>query len=223
MNYKEIPIFKYKKLVGYLKCDVEDFEFLSTRSINLNSENYPHFKLDGKCIKVHRYVMGNPVNKIVDHIYHDKLDVRKINLRIVSKQENNSNLSGSKGRSKKRGIQKTATGKWQGYVRFKGKSICCGTYDRIEDAEQAVKNKRASLGYLDKGRIPEYKVVSNFGKRSGPTNSTSGIQGITWNKKYQKWKVDIHHKRKSYFGGNFVELNDAIVKATIIKNQLGII
>lgn len=44
-----------------------------------------------KVIYLHRYLMGFPENKVVDHINHDTLDNRESNLRVVSNDINNQN------------------------------------------------------------------------------------------------------------------------------------
>lgn len=45
-------------------------------------------------ILLHRFVMDAPKGVVVDHINHDPLDNRKVNLRLCSTTENNQNRSG---------------------------------------------------------------------------------------------------------------------------------
>lgn len=44
-----------------------------------------------RCLKLHRFVMNCPENKVVDHINHNTIDNRKSNLRICSHFENAQN------------------------------------------------------------------------------------------------------------------------------------
>lgn len=66
---------KYWKNAGYYMC------------------NRPHKK---PCIKMHRFIMNCPRDKVVDHINHDTLDNRKQNLRIITQFENNQNQQNNK-------------------------------------------------------------------------------------------------------------------------------
>lgn len=47
---------------------------------------------ENKTIKLHRYLMNCPNNKVIDHINHNTLDNRKFNLKVCSRAENNLNL-----------------------------------------------------------------------------------------------------------------------------------
>lgn len=79
--------------------DDEDFERLSkytwhvSKTNSNNSYAMRHGKIDGKKTKVylHRDVLGNPPNVIIDHIDQNGLNCQKINLRISNKSQNNQN------------------------------------------------------------------------------------------------------------------------------------
>lgn len=101
---KKIGIFinsKYGNCVTYI--DIEDFDlvnqFRTTWSINVNKSG----RIDGVRTKIHknkkhtqiwlhRLIMNCPENFIVDHIDGDVLNNCKDNLRIITANENNSNL-----------------------------------------------------------------------------------------------------------------------------------
>jgi hypothetical protein len=79
-------------------------------------------KIGKKIIKLHRFIMGNPSGRVVDHRNGDRLDNRKANLRICGIGENNrnrgmsrSNTSGYKGVSFNK-----QRGKYRAYIRLKG-------------------------------------------------------------------------------------------------------
>ena len=78
-----------------IKIDREDFDLFKSLSWHIGSNGYVrHSTYDGKtnsCIYFHRLIMGFPENKQIDHINGNKLDNRKLNLRICTNQENSQN------------------------------------------------------------------------------------------------------------------------------------
>lgn len=66
-----------------------------------------------KGFAMHQYILRAPVGSIVDHINHDGLDNRKVNLRIVTNQENGQNRRGaaSNGTTGIRGISIVRNGR----------------------------------------------------------------------------------------------------------------
>ena len=94
-----------------------------------------------KCIRMNRIVMGNPENKVVDHIKHNKLDNRKSYLRsidecknVINKVPYKNNTSGYTGIS-----FDNKTHKWRSAIKFENKSIHLGLFSNIEDAINARK------------------------------------------------------------------------------------
>lgn len=55
-----------------------------------------HRPLKAPCIKMHRFIMNCPRDKVVDHINHNTLDNREYNLRVVTQFENNQNQRNNK-------------------------------------------------------------------------------------------------------------------------------
>lgn len=49
---------------------------------------YVRFRLNGKRVFLHRWLLNCPDDKVVDHINHNPLDNRRCNLRIVSQKVN---------------------------------------------------------------------------------------------------------------------------------------
>lgn len=100
-----IIFVKKKDLLLEVKVDIEDLEKILNVGrwhATQNSEwkdagfymcNRP---VNKPCIKMHRFIMNCPRDKVVDHINHDTLDNRKQNLRIVTQFENNQNLRNNK-------------------------------------------------------------------------------------------------------------------------------
>ena len=51
-------------------------------------------------------------------------------------------------------------------------------------------------------------------------NNTSGTTGVVWDKAIGKWKVRVSVNKKNHYGGYFVNKEDAIAKATQMRDQL---
>lgn len=116
------------------KCalvDDEDFEMLSrwkwcaaldkkTRSFRAMSNRHRWENIKPITMRMERIVIGAIEKQLVDHINHDTLDNRKINLHIVNHHQNGGNRkpkrnskSGYKGVSWNKGIKK-----WQAQIRI---------------------------------------------------------------------------------------------------------
>lgn len=80
--------------------DLDDYKNVSNHQWCVDSRGYVKTTINGKEVKLHRFI-NNPNNhEVVDHINHNTLDNRKQNLRNVSMQENSMN--------RKRGINNTS-------------------------------------------------------------------------------------------------------------------
>lgn len=102
-----------------------------------------------KWILLHRLVTKAPVNKVVDHINHNTLDNRAINLRLVTDSENLQNRRGADRHnrtSRIRGVswQKRAR-KWRVYVHVNGAQHHIGLFSDIKEAEKAAIEARRNL------------------------------------------------------------------------------
>ena len=219
-DYKELPIYKRKDIIGYVKIDPEDYNVLSKYKIVETNHGYPIFIINKKTVLVHRFVMNPPQNMVVDHIYHDRRDSRKKNLRIVTHQENNTNRTISKyNTSGYTGVYKHHSGKWYARIRHKGKYIFCGHYTSPELAAQAVKNKKAELGHLEVGIIPDTKPVEHLKSIKG---SSSPYQGILWDVDRQKWSLTIRYRGKQILHKRYKNLEEARQVQLDKRKELGI-
>lgn len=123
--------------------DLEDFDkikdqqwYESKRGYIYNFKNY-----------LHRLVMQPKDNEEVDHIFHNKLDNRKQNLRLCTHIDNTKNIklsplntSGYKGVSYVK-----ESGKWRADIYYNKKRICLGRYQTKEEAHQAYVSKAKEL------------------------------------------------------------------------------
>ena len=95
----------------------------------------------GKIIRVHmhRFIMGEPAGKLVDHHNSNKLDNRRTNLRIASHSENNCNRPKKKGTSSQYigSHLNKKTGRWIAQIRINGKSTHLGSFANEIDAARA--------------------------------------------------------------------------------------
>lgn len=114
-------------------------------SWNDNSNGYMKAMIRYKKVYLHRLIMelelGRKLNKeeIVDHINHDKLDNRLINLRLVDRQLNGLNRANSEA-----GVSKHRH-EWRARINLKGKQIYLGIYPSKDVALKAVRQKRKEL------------------------------------------------------------------------------
>jgi len=117
-----------------VKCDLEDFGYLSRFKWCLDGNGYAHGTVNGELKKMHQIIMGKPL----DHINRNKLDNRKCNLRKCTKKQNMANSKLSKrNNSGYRGVILLANGKWNSYIRKDGKRKHIGNYEIKEDAAKA--------------------------------------------------------------------------------------
>jgi len=72
----------------------------------------------------------------------------------------------------------------------------------------SIDNLRVATSSQQKHNRGEYK------------NNTSGTTGVVWDKASGKWRVQIWLNKKNHYGGLFVIKEDAIAKATEIRNEL---
>lgn len=98
------------------------------------------FTVNGKkwCVELHRWIMGEPTGKYIDHISGDTLDNRRKNLRICTNSANLRNGSiRTNNTSGKTGVSKARSGKWVAEIKVKYKKKFLGTFEKFDDAVTA--------------------------------------------------------------------------------------
>ena len=126
--------------------DVEDFDWLSqwhwfykpggyaVRNQYLGTTGTPKVKRY-KRIYMSREILKAPVGLVVDHINHDTLDNRKVNLRLATHRENSINSSIRKHSSRYKGVSwKKQYKKWASNIVVYKKQISLGYFDNEEEA-----------------------------------------------------------------------------------------
>lgn len=131
-NHAEIiMISRDKSESGRAIIDIDDLNKIIGIKWRLHTG---YAKYGSHNITIHRLVMNCPDNMIVDHINHNRLDNRKENLRICTKQQNTFNSSKRvTNTSGHTGVDFNG-GKWRARIKVNGEDITLGLYQNIEDA-----------------------------------------------------------------------------------------
>lgn len=100
-----------------------------------------------RTFSLHRLIMGNPDNMVVDHINGNKKDCRKSNLRICTTRENGYNMPKSHfSTSKYKGVSwDKRDKKWSANIYNYGIKIFIGYFDDEYEAAQAYNQFAYSL------------------------------------------------------------------------------
>lgn len=149
---KKIKLNKGK----YAIIDDKDFDYLNQWKWFLNENGYAvrteytrmgYCNYKNKRVYMHREINNTPDNLQTDHINHNMLDNRRVNLRTVTNQKNAFNAKLSKANTS--GIKGVSWSierkKWCSYIHINNKAIPLGRFINIEDAILA--RKKAELKY----------------------------------------------------------------------------
>lgn len=110
-------------------------------------------RADGISKYMHRHILPTEEGFEVDHINHNRLDNRSINLRSVTKTDNarnkriyKNNTSGAKGVD-----YIASTDRWRAFVRYKGKALYQRTF---KTSDEAIAARRAFIDdYCKKNNV----------------------------------------------------------------------
>lgn len=132
--------------------DIDDFYILQNKSWHYMTVGYAATHRSRKLgkpkiIYMHREIMGNPLNKEIDHINNDKLDNRKINLRLVTHSHNMMNYKrNTLGSSKYKGVcWAKEENKWKAQIGFDKVNYHIGYFKSEEEAAKAYDKKAKEL------------------------------------------------------------------------------
>jgi hypothetical protein len=102
----------------------------------------------GRSVYMHRFLIGAPPGRVVDHRNHDGLDNRRANIRECSVAENTFHRRAARPGSRS-GVRNVywhkATRSWYVEVAASGRRHFFGSFRDIHEAEQAAIKARASL------------------------------------------------------------------------------
>lgn len=138
---KSIPLTKGK----FALVDDSDYEWINGMKWTYLSSGYAYRKTPRpkpKAVLMHRLVLSAKPNEQVDHINGNKLDNRRVNLRVCTSSQNNANKPG---RNKYKGVQlDKRSGKYYARIAFNYKIYLLGSYETEKEAairynEEAIK------------------------------------------------------------------------------------
>ncbi len=127
------------------------------------NSNKQYYALTGSKYKrqsLHRLIMSCPKGLCVDHINHDTLDNRKINLRICTKAENCRNRRSNIGISKYKGVT-FHKGKWRSRICLQRKDMHLGYFDTEQEAALTY-NMCAKMLHGEFAKLNEVKDVNYY-------------------------------------------------------------
>lgn len=116
-------------------------------------QNYRRFS-----ILLHRYIIGAPGDREVDHINGNGLDNQKSNLRLATTLQNAHNGRARGGRSHYKGVS-LEYGKWRAAIRHDGKKIRIGLYVCEADAARAYDR----CAFLMRGEFARLNFPEEYG------------------------------------------------------------
>lgn len=132
----------------YLTLDAPDHALIVSlkRRVYL-SNGYPAVRINGRCVRLHRILLESELaavpegcTLVCDHVNGDRFDLRRVNLRLITIQENARNRRVcKKSTSVYLGVSKTASGRFMArYYVTRGKPArSLGSYGTEEQAARA--------------------------------------------------------------------------------------
>jgi hypothetical protein len=150
----KLPLYGADGYVGWADVNAKDFHKFSRYRWNYSRQGYAYRRdyTDGRPGVVwllHRVIMGLEKGdpRQVDHINGDRLDCRRRNLRIVTRQQQGHNIYRQGDfTSDFRGVSwDKKTGKWVAYCHCQGKKHVAGYFKSERKAAKAAKELRLKL------------------------------------------------------------------------------
>lgn len=125
---------KYHEVVGYALIDLDDVDRCSLHKWYLDSVGYARTSIDKNKIRLHKLITNTDKETIVDHINRNKLDCRKVNLRIVDASMNSFNRDvQSNNKCGVKGVYQNQAGYWYAKMQIRDIDLC-KTFPTKEDA-----------------------------------------------------------------------------------------
>lgn len=153
MNVTRNIYFVHDSGEAELKCgdtiillDAEDVDLVSSYQWAIGIHGYAASGAGKRQILLHRLIVGAKGRDFVDHANRNKLDNRKMNLRICTCQQNQFNKGAlSNNQSGYKGVCKVRTGNWQAQIGYCGRAVYLGCYEDAVSAAAAYDTAAKSL------------------------------------------------------------------------------
>lgn len=131
---------------GIAIVDDEDYDKVSQYNWLLHEKGYAVANHKGKKLRMHRVIMGaTDPDDLVDHRDRDKLNNRKLNLRMTDRSGNACNRHPNHARDNAfKGVYPNA-GKFEARIKIHGKPKYLGRFKTAEEAAVAYNNAAKEL------------------------------------------------------------------------------
>ena len=134
--------------------DDDDYEYLKLISWHATIKNRGHYYVqNGMVGLMHRFIMGAPAGKVIDHIDHNPLNNQKTNLRICDIGNNAMNRC-TRNKTGFKGVYINNNGSIMSLINVNRKRLYLGAFNNIDDAARAY-NKAASKYYGEYAMLNE--------------------------------------------------------------------
>ncbi len=140
--------------VGYLSnthhefyFDIEDYDLIKNYCWYENDQGYAVTHINDKNIRMHRMIMNPDSSELIDHKDSNRLNNRKNNLRIATKQTNGINRPcNANNKLGIKGVNLQSNGdKYTARIMKDGITLHLGSYNTVEEAALARKEKEEEL------------------------------------------------------------------------------
>ena len=214
INFK-LPLFNKKnEKVGESFVDEDIFEELRTHCLFGDKNGYANVTINKKTIRLHRYIMKAAKGEVVDHINHNRIDNRRINLRTSDAKLNGEN------QPKSGGIFELKNG-YRSSISINKITHNLGRFDNFMLAEEAIdlflvfnQLLHKTLRYPEK--LEQYKQKINDGyepKIKENDKEEEGYYGVS--KSGNTYRVKILIEGKCHYIRGFKEKE----KAAIVRDE----
>lgn len=165
----------------------------------------------GHAVALHRAIADAPMGYDVDHINGDRLDNRRLNLRIATRSENMKNKWTDRPReSIFQGVfRRHIKDGWWVLLACNGKQVYLGDYD---DEEKAARASDAAARFFGlpgtnfpgtESMSPQEILIANGQTANG--RGSSRFRGVRFVPRVGKWRAEIHYNGKNVHIGEFLD------------------
>jgi hypothetical protein len=131
-----IPIMGRGAVVrAWATVDAEDLPLLGAGSWCMTKSGYPVARRGGRIVYMHRIIL--PGDGVADHISGDKLDCRRLNLRLCAQRDNSRNSKQRPNQTGFKGVRPTACGRFNARIMVNRVGLHIGNYATPADAARA--------------------------------------------------------------------------------------
>ncbi len=143
----QIPLWGSAGKVGIALIDADDAALIGALRWNLMKNGYAiaSKRAGSRTLKLlmHRLITGNPDGMVVDHINHQRLDNRRVNLRICCGSQNAKNQRHVPGKTK--GVRSIGN-TWEARIAVDGHRIHLGCFKSQEEAHSVGRRRKDDPG-----------------------------------------------------------------------------